>query len=82
MNFSMSLPFTAAANLHEGNLVASYPYDGYAKGNTGTNPAGNPAPDDKYFRHVAGVFASHHATMAKAASSTNFLGGITNGAAW
>ena len=85
----LSWPFVLSANLHEGDLVANYPFDespdpmaiqAYAK-----------SPDDKTFRYLAEVYAHAHAHMAKndhapcdgtAASNFARQGGITNGAKW
>ena len=42
------------------------------------------APDDSFFRHVALIYASNHATMTKgnACDGDRFDQGITNGAKW
>ncbi|KAI6175688.1 putative effector protein [Aphelenchoides bicaudatus] len=86
--WTLSLPFVLSANLHEGDLVANYPFDAsrvegaseYAK-----------SPDDSTFKHLAQVYANNHAHMSKndhapcdGTASDNFArqGGITNGAKW
>jgi len=86
--WTVSLPFVLSANLHEGDLVANYPFDAsrvdgmseYAK-----------SPDDATFKHLASVYADSHAHMSKndhapcdGTASDNFArqGGITNGARW
>ena len=42
------------------------------------------APDDAFFRHVATIYASNHATMrtGHVCDDDNFPGGVTNGAKW
>ncbi|CAD5220706.1 unnamed protein product [Bursaphelenchus okinawaensis] len=86
--WTLSLPFVLSANLHEGDLVANYPFDAsivegmseYSK-----------SPDDTTFKHLAQTYANNHAHMAKndhapcdGTPSDNFArhGGITNGAKW
>jgi len=86
--WTLSLPFVLSANLHEGDLVANYPFDAsrvedlseYSK-----------SPDDSTFKHLAQVYADNHAHMAKndhapcdGTPSDNFArqGGVTNGAKW
>lgn len=106
--------FAAGANLHEGAIVANFPWDGHpvrlgggaaaalarhargprsaaqfdgrssssTSGSGGVlRPAtsGHPSPDDATFRWLASTYAQAHAFMS---SSTEFDGGITNGAAW
>ncbi len=56
-------------------MVANYPWDGNADMATRYEAS----PDDAAFRHLAGVYAGAHASMA---ASAEFAGGITNGAAW
>ncbi|KAH9569375.1 hypothetical protein CY35_03G130100 [Sphagnum magellanicum] len=75
MRWIRSIHFTASASLHEGALVANYPYDG----SPGARTTYAVCPDDETFRHLAGVYSQHHMLMSK---SKEFVGGITNGAAW
>ena len=55
--------------------MANYPWDGNAA--MVTQYEGS--PDDAAFRHLASVYARAHKDMA---ASAEFVGGITNGAAW
>lgn len=84
----LSLPFVVSANLHEGDLVANYPFD---SSRLGTVSDYSRSPDDTTFRYLAEVYATNHAHMAKndhapcdGTASNNFAlhGGITNGAKW
>jgi carboxypeptidase E len=85
----LSLPFVLSANLHEGDLVANYPFDaGRAEGVAQQNSI---TPDDATFRSLAQAYALSHAHMAKndhppcdgsAKDAFARQGGITNGARW
>ncbi|KAE9556578.1 hypothetical protein FO519_000272 [Halicephalobus sp. NKZ332] len=86
--WTLSLPFVLSANLHEGDLVANYPFDATR---SGSQQQYSKSPDDKTFRHLAEVYASNHAHMAKndhapcdgtASNAFARQGGITNGAKW
>ncbi|KAI6236268.1 Peptidase-M14 domain-containing protein [Aphelenchoides besseyi] len=86
--WTLSLPFVLSANLHEGDLVANYPFD--ASRLEGMSEYSK-SPDDSTFRHLASVYANAHAHMSKndhppcdGTPSDNFArqGGITNGAKW
>ena len=61
---SPALRFVGALDLHEGALVANYPWDGYKDGNTLLWNKANPSPDDVTFVHLAKRFASLHKTMS------------------
>jgi len=84
----LSLPFVLSANLHEGDLVANYPFDtGRQAGKSGYAAS----PDDATFKWLAQTYAGAHAHMAKndhppcdGTSQDAFArqGGITNGAKW
>ena len=65
--------------IHEGALVANYPWDGSPDRSTGNQPS----PDDATFRDLARGYASAHRKMSLA-SNVEFAKtkGITNGAAW
>ncbi|CAM6082825.1 unnamed protein product [Calypogeia fissa] len=75
MKWIRNIPFTASASLHEGALVASYGWDGTVTGRTGYSET----PDDAAFRHMASLYSQNNPVMK---SSSEFLGGITNGASW
>jgi len=77
-----------SANLHEGDLVANYPFD--ASRVDGANQYAKSA-DDATFRALAQSYANAHAHMAKsdhppcdgsAHDAFSQQGGITNGARW
>lgn len=84
----LSLPFVLSANLHEGDLVANYPFD--ASRIPGANQYAKSA-DDATFRSLALSYAKAHAHMGKndhppcdgsAHDAFSQQGGITNGARW
>ncbi|GMH44659.1 hypothetical protein BSKO_12611 [Bryopsis sp. KO-2023] len=75
MNWVQGGFFVASANMHEGALVANYPWDASDDG----TPTYAAAPDDETFIHLARVYASSHGSME---ASEEFEGGITNGNAW
>ncbi|GMR48790.1 hypothetical protein PMAYCL1PPCAC_18985, partial [Pristionchus mayeri] len=84
----LSQPFVLSANLHEGDLVANYPFD-TAEGTDESIYA--KSPDDGTFRWLAQTYSANHAHMAKndhapcdGSAADNFArqGGITNGAKW
>jgi len=84
----LSTPFVLSANLHEGDLVANYPFD--LSRQDGANQYAR-SPDDTTFRALALSYATKHAHMAKddhkpcdMSDDDHFSkqGGITNGARW
>ncbi|KAL3108442.1 hypothetical protein niasHT_015364 [Heterodera trifolii] len=88
-NWVLSWPFVISANLHEGDLVANYPFDESLDPNE--LRAYSKSPDDVTFRYIAETYARAHAHMAKndhapcdGTAGDNFArqGGITNGAKW
>lgn len=75
-------PFVLSANLHNGALVANYPYD-----NTESQMSiYSPSPDDDIFIQLAKAYSFAHPTMHLGSpcpwSSEAFKDGITNGADW
>ncbi|KAF6253377.1 hypothetical protein COO60DRAFT_1286678 [Scenedesmus sp. NREL 46B-D3] len=79
MKWTLDTPFVASANLHEGAIVANYPFDGYPDHSQKLTGQRHPAPDDKAFQFFAKLYAKKHAFMA---ASKEFPDGITNGAQW
>ncbi|KAL3133674.1 hypothetical protein ABBQ32_008176 [Trebouxia sp. C0010 RCD-2024] len=75
MQWMSETHFVASASLHEGAVVANYPWDGM----TDPNNTYSASPDDATFRHLASVYANAHTHMH---DSIEFAGGITNGAQW
>ncbi len=78
-----SNPFVLSANLHGGSLVANYPYDDTADGQS----AYSKSPDDALFRELALTYSSAHPVMRHTKGcpgydSEVFENGITNGAKW
>jgi len=76
IDWSLRERFTRSANLHGGDLVANYPWDGNRIHRSGIN---TPTRDDTEFRKLASLYAKNHPDMIH---STRFPGGITNGARW
>ncbi|KAB0791260.1 hypothetical protein PPYR_03060 [Photinus pyralis] len=84
MDWILSEPFVLSANLHNGALVANYPFDDNANF---TNGIENLAPDDRVFKYLARTYANAHRTMHEDRPcplfpNEHFEGGITNGAKW
>ncbi|XP_050292877.1 carboxypeptidase D [Anthonomus grandis grandis] len=85
MRWISSEPFVLSANLHNGALVANYPYDDDPP--NGPKNIENLSPDDKVFKHLASVYSKAHRTMHEGKPcpmfpDEKFEGGITNGAKW
>ncbi|XP_070574182.1 carboxypeptidase D-like [Ptychodera flava] len=82
MRWLEEYPFVLSANLHDGEIVANYPYD------LSRNPYASTyasSPDDRVFRHLALTYSTAHKRMRNRKSACKggkFPGGITNGAAW
>lgn len=76
MNWISSQQFTLSANLHGGDVVANYPWDGSPNP---FPPRNNPTTDDDIFREMSYEYARHNPAMI---GNTRFKDGITNGAAW
>ncbi|XP_047328171.1 carboxypeptidase SOL1 [Impatiens glandulifera] len=75
MRWLKDIQFTASASLHGGALVANYPWDGTPD----KRKSYYGCPDDETFRFLASVYSRSHYNMSR---STEFVGGITNGAFW
>ena len=75
-------PFVLSANLHNGALVANYPYD---NSKTGASIY-TTSPDDDIFRQLALAYSNAHTTMHLGEpcprDRSGFKNGITNGAKW
>ncbi|CAG9465131.1 unnamed protein product [Pedinophyceae sp. YPF-701] len=69
--------FAGGAAMHEGAVVANYPWDGSEAGFGGYAAC----PDDAAFRHLAQTYADAHEWM-HTNNAESFVNGITNGAAW
>lgn len=76
MKWTKDIGFTLSANLHGGDLVANYPFDGNVQYRSGVYTA---APDDTTFKHLARAYSYAHPKMKY---NHRFQGGITNGAEW
>ncbi|CAI0557039.1 unnamed protein product [Linum tenue] len=75
MKWLSEIRFTGSATLHGGALVANYPWDGTSDGRKHYYSC----PDDDTFRFLASTYSQSHRNMSL---STEFPGGITNGAFW
>jgi carboxypeptidase E len=77
----MQNPFVLSANLHNGDLVANYPYDD----SENHLQMYSPSPDDPLFQQLAESYSQPHLSMKspkKPCTTDVFPDGITNGAAW
>lgn len=61
INWVQNGSFVASASMHEGALVANYPWDASSDG----LPGYAASPDDKTFVHLAWVYSKSHAYMHK-----------------
>ena len=82
MDWIAEYPFVLSANIHNGALVANYPYDNSESGRS-TYTA---SPDDITFRQLALAYSLNNPQMKLGkpcpGDSSGFKNGITNGAAW
>ena len=76
MDWSKREHFVLSANLHGGDLVANYPYDGNAQHRSGVY---TPTADDELMKEIALTYSLAHSKMH---NSVEFPNGITNGANW
>lgn len=78
-------PFVLSANLHNGDLVANYPYDLARNGKVQHEYTA--CPDDTNFQYLAMSYSKNHADMSNpnrelCQGGDTFPDGITNGADW
>ena len=76
IDWSLRENFTLSANLHGGDLVANYPFDGNKEHRSHHY---TPTKDDALFRNLALSYSCNHTSMH---ASSQFPHGITNGADW
>lgn len=77
----MQNPFVLSANLHNGDIVANYPYDD----SENHLKMYSPSPDDTLFQQLAESYSHANKNMEspkKPCGTDVFPDGITNGAAW
>jgi subtilisin-like proprotein convertase family protein len=67
-----------SANFHGGSLVANYPYDGTAGGQS----VYSLSPDDAVWVSLARTYADSNAPMKASNADASFTNGICNGADW
>ena len=86
MKWLKEYPFVLSANLHNGALVANYPYDSTNKKYKRFLPSLTKCPDDDIFRQVSLAYSMSHPRMHLGkpcpGDRKSFVNGITNGAAW
>ena len=79
MEWSLS-PFVLSANLHDGAVVVTYPFDHHR---LRSKRKEHPTPDEDIFRHLAGTYAGKHKTMANSTKCyKRAKNGFVNGAVW
>ena len=82
MSWIDQYPFVLSCNIHNGALVANYPYDSRRDGRNKYSRS----PDDDIFRQLALAYSRSHATMSMGvpcpSDKYGFRDGITNGADW
>jgi len=71
-------PFVSSLAIHEGALVANYPWDGTPDKSTRYEAC----PDDVSFKYFATQYAKKHRKMSLPSNKEFPDGGTTNGAAW
>ena len=57
--------FVGSVALHEGALVANYPFDGYQDGSHSLKGVQHTSPDHVTFLHLATRYAQLHKTMSR-----------------
>ncbi len=82
MKWLKEYPFVLSANLHNGALVANYPFDNSKSGTS----VYTPSDDNDIFVQLSSAYSYAHRTMHLGkpcpGDSEGFDQGITNGAAW
>ena len=82
MKWIAEYPFVLSANIHNGALVANYPYDNSESGRS----VYTASPDDVTFRQLALAYSLNNPVMKLGKpcprDGSGFKNGITNGAAW
>lgn len=82
MTWIHQYPFVLSCNIHNGALLANYPYDDSPDGQS----IYQRSPDDDIFRQLALSYSTAHSTMHLGKpcprDRESFKKGITNGAAW
>lgn len=82
MRWIHQYPFVLSCNIHNGALVANYPYDNTMNGRS----IYHPSPDNDIFQQLALSYSKAHPSMHLGQpcpkSMERFRDGITNGAAW
>ena len=86
MKWLKEYPFVLSANLHNGALVANYPYDSTDKESRPRPPSLTRCPDDDIFQQVSLAYSRAHPRMHLGQpcpyDRDSFKDGITNGAKW
>merc|ERR1712227_641244 len=81
MNWSTQ-PFVISANLHDGAVLITYPFDHFQQGKRG---AENVTPDNDIFHHLSTTYSTRHKTMSNGTSCyrrAKHDDGVENGASW
>jgi len=79
MEWSVS-PFVLSANLHDGAVLVTYPFDNF-RGDDTNKP--HLTPDNDLFHHLAQTYTSNHPTMANETKCFKRAeNGFANGALW
>ena len=75
-------PWLLGANLHDGAVVASYPWDHYTDPAQKTGP--HATPDNAVFQRLAATYAENNPAMSNSSACLKYawLEPTTNGAAW
>ncbi|MBP7149088.1 MAG: proprotein convertase P-domain-containing protein [Acidobacteria bacterium] len=78
MNWGYAHSVSISANFHGGSLVANYPYDGTATGQS----VYSACPDDVPIVSLARSYADHNPSLFSSNSDSSFFNGVANGADW